>query len=728
MRPLRSHLCTLVLAGLALLVAGCLGEDGDRPTKLEALARWEDRRLAPQDSLATFLQDPDAHVRLAAVRSAGLIGRNDALVRMLDLLDDPSQTVRIQTCFSLGILGDSLAVPALEKATEDARPTVRLAALRGLAQVPNDGSALLKAAVAEEPREAAAAFDALRNQADRVPREDLLKVLRAGLVSDIPDIQWRTLRCVERAPDSTLVHLVIPYARSNDEQVRIHAFRALSRLGGTGAKEADLTKVTEHPFRGRAEVRLDVAACRALGALSALAPEEMMPAFSAVLIEMAGHRHPHVSASALEAMAQVVADHPLPPEAADRESLLPVWRIRMARSAAERLDHPEAGVRAAAIRARAALRGRGALDEFTARLDHETVAFPAAALAKAIGDLAENPQVALRPILGRLMIDSGADRGPARRWYGHATVVGEALTAIAARDDLSQQLKSIYLFEFLMRARRGGATDHDQVLAAVALDLLGAFPGDGPARSAVRTARLAPAAWHGDLNLGALGCLTRIWAATDSIWTPTDSTAALARIFINEGLDDPDIRIRLAARRFAEESKLLSDDLIPTEASLHATLPAFVRSTDQPGVALSFHTPLVTGTTSRGDFTITLRPDLAPNTCAMFLDLIDKGFYEDLIFHRVVPDFVVQGGDPTGTGWGGPGYTIRSEWSATPYTRGMVGIAHSGKDTGGSQWFVTLSEQPHLVGRYTIFGKVTKGLEVFDDMQPGDLFSLSTRP
>jgi len=264
MRPLRSLLYTLVLAGLALLVAGCLGEDGDRPTKLEALARWEDRRLAPQDSLATFLQDPDAHVRLAAVRSAGLIGRNDALVRMLDLLDDPSQTVRIQTCFSLGILGDSLAVPALEKATEDARPTVRLAALRGLAQVPNDGSALLKAAVAEEPREAAAAFDALRNQADRVPREDLLKVLRAGLVSDIPDIQWRTLRCVERAPDSTLVHLVIPYARSNDEQVRIHAFRALSRLGGTGAKEADLTKVTEHPFRGRAEVRLDVAACRAL--------------------------------------------------------------------------------------------------------------------------------------------------------------------------------------------------------------------------------------------------------------------------------------------------------------------------------------------------------------------------------------------------------------------------------------------------------------------------------
>ena len=108
---------------------------------------------------------------------------------------------------------------------------------------------------------------------------------------------------------------------------------------------------------------------------------------------------------------------------------------------------------------------------------------------------------------------------------------------------------------------------------------------------------------------------------------------------------------------------------------------------------------------------IALDGRLAPNTCAMFVDLVGRGFYDDLTFHRVVPDFVVQGGDPTGTGWGGPGYTIRSEWSARPYRRGVVGIAHSGKDTGGCQFFVTLSEQPHLVGRYTIFGEVVDGME-----------------
>jgi cyclophilin family peptidyl-prolyl cis-trans isomerase len=114
----------------------------------------------------------------------------------------------------------------------------------------------------------------------------------------------------------------------------------------------------------------------------------------------------------------------------------------------------------------------------------------------------------------------------------------------------------------------------------------------------------------------------------------------------------------------------------------------------------------------------------APNCCAIFLALIRQGFYDELIFHRVVPDFVIQGGDPRGDGWGGPGYTIRSEWSRLPYERGVVGIAHSGKDTGGSQFFVTHSPQPHLNGRYTVFGQVTDGMDVVDRIQPGDSFSL----
>ena len=124
--------------------------------------------------------------------------------------------------------------------------------------------------------------------------------------------------------------------------------------------------------------------------------------------------------------------------------------------------------------------------------------------------------------------------------------------------------------------------------------------------------------------------------------------------------------------------------------------------------------------TSRGAFTIRMFPDEAPFTCVNIATLIKKGFYGGLLFHRVVPNFVIQGGDPRGDGWGGPGYAMRSEFGYSHYERGMVGVASSGKDTEGSQFFVTHSRQPHLDGRYTIFGRVTAGMDVVDMIQMGD--------
>ena len=140
---------------------------------------------------------------------------------------------------------------------------------------------------------------------------------------------------------------------------------------------------------------------------------------------------------------------------------------------------------------------------------------------------------------------------------------------------------------------------------------------------------------------------------------------------------------------------------------------------------LPFDAPRVVCTTDRGTFVLELDAERAPNTCAAFLDLIEKGFYDDLTYHRVVPDFVIQGGCPENTGWGGPGWSIRSEWTDAPYERGTLGIAHSGKDTGGSQFFVALSPQPHLNGRYTVFGEVAEGMEVAETVQPGDRFALT---
>jgi cyclophilin family peptidyl-prolyl cis-trans isomerase/HEAT repeat protein len=122
-----------------------------------------------------------------------------------------------------------------------------------------------------------------------------------------------------------------------------------------------------------------------------------------------------------------------------------------------------------------------------------------------------------------------------------------------------------------------------------------------------------------------------------------------------------------------------------------------------------------------GRFTIALDGQAAPLNAWNFAQLADKKFYDARIVHRVVPNFVVQDGDPRGDGHGGPGYSIRDEFNALRFTAGAVGMASDGKDTAGSQWFVTLSDQPHLDGRYTAFGQVVQGLrDVVGTVLPGD--------
>ena len=125
--------------------------------------------------------------------------------------------------------------------------------------------------------------------------------------------------------------------------------------------------------------------------------------------------------------------------------------------------------------------------------------------------------------------------------------------------------------------------------------------------------------------------------------------------------------------------------------------------------------------TEKGTFTIEFAPEEAPLTVDNFVRLARAGYFNGLEIHRVVPNFVVQDGDPRGDGSGGPGWSIRCEINMLPYDRGAVGMALSGKDTGGSQWFVTHSPQPHLDGGYTVFGHVSeKDMKVVDSIVRGD--------
>lgn len=125
--------------------------------------------------------------------------------------------------------------------------------------------------------------------------------------------------------------------------------------------------------------------------------------------------------------------------------------------------------------------------------------------------------------------------------------------------------------------------------------------------------------------------------------------------------------------------------------------------------------------TAKGTLAFEMYPGVAPRTVARISELINSGYFNGIIFHRVVADFVVQAGDPTGSGEGGSGQTIAAEFSHLHYIRGSVGMARNDDiNSNDSQFFICISEQPHLDGKYTLFGQVLRGAEVLDKIRQGD--------
>jgi peptidyl-prolyl cis-trans isomerase B (cyclophilin B) len=133
--------------------------------------------------------------------------------------------------------------------------------------------------------------------------------------------------------------------------------------------------------------------------------------------------------------------------------------------------------------------------------------------------------------------------------------------------------------------------------------------------------------------------------------------------------------------------------------------------------------------TNKGDIVIALYPKYAPVTVNNFVSLANDGFYDDVTFHRVISNFMIQGGDPTGTGRGGPGYRFQDEFKGNPLKHdapGVLSMANAGPGTNGSQFFITHSAQPHLDGRHTVFGKVVDGQDVVNAIRQGDTMTKVT--
>ena len=206
----------------------------------------------------------------------------------------------------------------------------------------------------------------------------------------------------------------------------------------------------------------------------------------------------------------------------------------------------------------------------------------------------------------------------------------------------------------------------------------------------------------------------------DLVASALDAAASLAeegRELLAARRDDADDLLRERARRLLVER--FGED---PGRFVHRPFATRLPATDYGRLARMAETERFVATiaTCRRSFEAELLPQHAPMTVDSFVALARKGFFDGTTIHRVVPDFVVQAGDPRGDGTGGPDYALRDELNPLPYVRGRIGMALSGPDTGGSQWFVTLSRQPHLDGAYTVFGEVTAGMEVVERIEQND--------
>jgi cyclophilin family peptidyl-prolyl cis-trans isomerase/HEAT repeat protein len=215
-------------------------------------------------------------------------------------------------------------------------------------------------------------------------------------------------------------------------------------------------------------------------------------------------------------------------------------------------------------------------------------------------------------------------------------------------------------------------------------------------------------------------------AAADTAYTARASIlAALAQLdpagtrpLLDQALKDKDWAVRVRAAELLREQKVTDGVAVsmrpatPGEAVDSASWKTMVAPPFSPHAFID---------TDKGTVEIELAVLDAPITSRNFVNLARKGFFNGVAFHRIVPDFVVQGGDPRGDGEGGPGYTIRDELNQRPYLRGTVGMALDWRDTGGSQFFIALSPAPHLDARYTVFGSVVAGMDVVDRLLPYDV-------
>ncbi len=676
------------------------------------IMRAEDERRWDADDLGTLIADKNPAVRGRAALAAGRIGDERAVAPLVTLLQtDLDLSVRAWAAFALGEIESAQGTDALAEVLRTSpNAEVRARAVEALGKIaaalpPTEearrlaiGQTILSALTIEQKRVVRPESDSGTGRS--VALLGLTAALRArpadagpvvALFLSSPDTRVRadaanTLARL-RAKDGT-EQLRLLLARDADAVVRANAARALGAAEDKAAFDILLKSATADE-----DTRVRVSAVRALATLKdmrAAAPLIKRGAALSVAYRAARDAHTAHPAELNELLELATSLGRLLANTTDE----PALNLLRALRASEQYAAPELEIAFARIAPTQYLHEAPFKNLFLRPADNKMTWQAVAAVAAGLGEMAH----ASGEKTGNSALTAQADAQLAAR----ALLADQTTPALAMTDVL--QAVAAYKPTDLALLARTQLKAPDVIVRATAAALLGDLPPDTDTTRALAAA--LPAALQDDLNDAALAML-------DALAKQKNDESVVA---IKTTLDAPDYLIRhraatlLAAAKVADAETVRSQT-VATRNHLADYRRALARRDKRVQAVV---------TTDKGVFTIELLPDAAPLTVDNFVELARHGFFNNIAFHRVVPNFVIQGGDPRGDGNGGPGYQIRCEINEAAYARGAVGMALSGKDTGGSQWFVTHAPQPHLDGGYTVFGRVTQGMDVVDRIARGD--------
>jgi cyclophilin family peptidyl-prolyl cis-trans isomerase/HEAT repeat protein len=696
----RSHLviaCSAVVAGLVVACTPDSESPSRKPattdTASSAVAQAPDTTVAQRREIAWLesqrsfggarlfeaAHHEDARIRLAAVVALGRIQDAAATDALIERLDDPDPQVVRQAAWALR---------QLRVADENTRHHIQAAAVQHIDMVPmaeswifveilgqhgGPGSSMILGGLmahgimassgsqGRPPRVEGMAAQALAAIDDRIARNTLADL--GPLTNRRGEAPWRIAWAFSTAPDSSYYRSALSLLDHPDAIARAAGARALEDLGIAKANESLIRTLTDSDWRVRA------ATLRALGELG----DATAVAFC---VSMVADRHALVREAALRALLKLGADAHLGLIDEATQDAVPAVRL-LACELLARTGTSEQRLAA------------------WQRVRSDSVGFVR-------GDALQFAAQALEPAAAVDTLLQALDAGDVRERWQAAAALGSFDTT---PDDDAQRIRA---------ALEKALQDDDPVVATLAAEAIGERGLTSSIAALQHTWETRPRT-HADNDV-LLGIAS---AAATLAEQPHSRPSAGLEALLHSATQADDARIvqqaRVGLARLAGEEE-------PTQP-LPTARPAPAPPDQMPRIDLGV--VRVRLTTRAGTAILALDGDMYPRTVGAFLQNIEAGLHDDGVFHRVVPAFVVQGGCPRGDGWGDAGTSIPCEVGDLRYDRaGVVGMAHAGKDTGGTQFFITHLPVPRLDGRYTAFGLVVEGMDVIDQIVRGDHFRL----